>query len=173
MGWDSKPEHQSTSGSQHQLHGEMETEGLEVQLRDPNDETVMPPPDPRVQTEWSSRSIHSWIPDHIGPHWSPVNRDHSLSGHMGISPSHSLDMDTSANAASIGGGSLCQLFEQDESLHRALRTMPSWERGMRNKSPTSLHEDNDKSMIRVRELKLFKAPPPVQPSSSGDMDWDE
>lgn len=176
IGWDSNHQDLPTSGTQYHLQEDMETEGLEVQLRDPHEETTMPPPDPRVQTEWSSRSIHSWIPDHFHTNWAPGDRDHSLSGHLvGISPSASLEMETSANAASIGGGSLCQLFERDESLQRALRSMPSWEHGIRSKSPTSFHDHSDKStQIRVRELKLFRAPPapPIQPSTSVDMDWD-
>lgn len=176
IGWDAKNSHQSNSEGHYILQNEdMETEGLEVQLRDPNEETTMPPPDPRVQTEWSSRSINSWIPEHINTNLAANgHRDHSLSGHIGISPSHSLEMDTSANAASVGGGSLCHLFDQDESLQRALRGMPSWERSMRSRSPLSFNDDSDLSMIRVRELRLFKAPPPpIKQSNSGDMDWED
>jgi hypothetical protein len=171
MGWDATQEDRSTTGIPYNLYDDMETEGYEVQLRDPNDETMIPPPDRRAQTEWSSRSTNSWIPDQLTPTWVRGDRDHSLSGQMGISPSHSLgDMDTSTNAASVGGASLCRLFEQDESINRALHSIPSWERNIRSKSSVQ----SDKSMIRVGELKLFRAPPGPslkESSGSGDMDW--
>lgn len=168
-------------------HDIMETEGLEVQLRDPHDETSMPPPSPRVQIDWQSRTSnnsHSWIPESLNTTWaSAPTRDHSFAGStgnvgVGISPVNSLEMDGSANNISVGGGSLCHLFEQDDSLQRALREVPSWERSMRSKSPLSIGsmEDSDISMIRVREMKLFRSAAQhqhIRSSGSGDMDWED
>jgi len=168
---------------QHSLassHDEMETEGLEVQLRDPRDETAMPPPSPRVQIDWPTRvgGCHPWIPESLNVAWAS-GANNSFSGSTGnpaISPVNSLEMDGSANNGSVGGGSLCQLFDQDESLQRALREVPSWERSMRSKSPLSIAsvEESDISMIRVREMKLFRsAAPHIRSSGSGDMDWED
>lgn len=168
-----------SSNHSHCSHDDdMETEGLEVQLRDPHDETSMPSPSPRVQIDWSSRmgSCHSWIPDTMNTGWANSNNSLSESTHAGISSVNSLDMDTSGNQGSVGGASLCQIFEQDESIQRALREVPSWERSMRSKSPLSIAsvEESDISMIRVRELKLFRAAAMhIRRSSSGDMDWDD
>jgi len=170
IGWGSNPEHISPQ----YMQSDMEAEGMEVQLRDPNDETTMPPPDPRVQTEWSCKSINSWVPDNFHETHAAVDRDHSLSGYTGISATHSLDMDTSNNTVCIGENTLSHLFEQDESLHRKLRSMPSWERSIRSRSPT-LGTQPDHSTIRVRDLSLFKAPPThhVQPSGGIDMECDD
>lgn len=183
--WEHGGSKQSRRGSlQHSLassHDDMEAEGLEVQLRDPRDETSMPPPSPRVQIDWPSRpgNGNSWIPETLHVAWAS-GTNNSLSGgstgHPGISPVNSLEMDGSANIGSVGGGSLCQLFDQDESLQRALREVPSWERSMRSKSPLSIAsvEDSDISLIRVREMKLFRsAAPHIRSSGSGEMDWED
>merc|ERR1712216_634257 len=80
-----------------------------------------------------------------------------------------LDMDGSGNThgtnntnmehVSVGGGSLCQIFDQDESLQRALREDPSWERSMRSRSPLSMASvdggGHGASYIRARDLKLL------------------
>jgi hypothetical protein len=190
--WDSngaaaKPPHYASLLPMHDPHDVMETEGLEVQLRDPQNETSMPPPSPRVQIDWQAKTANnsqSWIPESFNTTWtSAPHGNHSLGGSnsnvgVGISPVNSLDMDGSNNNISVGGGSLCHLFDQDESLQRALREVPSWERSMRSKSPLSLGsmEDSDISMIRVREMKLFRSAarvPELRSAGSGDMDWED
>jgi hypothetical protein len=118
----------------------METEGQEVQL-DVRDESCMPPPEPRVQIDWPSRvgSCHSWLPESLGVAWAGSTHRHQV--HPGISPVNSLEMDGSATDHSFGGGSLCHVFEtpnMEESMHRALSQVPSWERSMRSKSPLSI-----------------------------------
>lgn len=185
-----KPSHGGSLQHMQDPHDIMETEGLEVQLRDPHDETSMPPPSPRIQIDWQARagnqynnnSSNSWIPESFNTTWaSAPTRDHSFAGSIGnvgvgISPVNSLDLDGSTNNVSVGGGSLCHLFEQDDSLQRALREVPSWERSMRSKSPLSMAsvEDSDISLIRVREMKLFRsAAPHLRSSGSGDMDWED
>lgn len=168
--------HSKAANESHDDH--METEGLEVQLRDPHDETSLPSPSPRVQIDWSSRidGGQSWIPESLNTNWANSNNSLSGSTHAGISSVNSLDMDTSGNQGSLGGASLCHLFDQDESMQRALREVPSWERSMRSKSPLSMAsaDETDLSLIRVRELKLFRAAAThIRRSSSGEMDWDD
>ncbi len=172
------PQFRSLNHSQHSHDDDMEAEGLEVQLRDPHDETSMPSPSPRVQIDWSSRigNCQSWIPDTMNTGWGTSNNSLSGSTHAGIASVNSLDMDTSGNQGSVGGASLCQIFEQDESIQRALREVPSWERSMRSRSPLSMAsvDVSDISMIRVREMKLFRAAAShIRRTSSGDMDWDD
>ena len=155
----------------------VETEGHEVQLVDFRDDSEMPPPEPRVQIDWPSRvgSCHSWIPETIGAgaaslfggHPNGTRGSQNSFTNYGISPVNSLEMDVSASgteqfscAGSVGGGSLCQVFDpaDPEGLltspmnHRVLNQVPSWERSMRSKSPLStcsVDEDDD-VMIRVR-----------------------
>ena len=193
----------------------VETEGHEVQLMDVRDESSMPPPEPRVHIDWPSRvgSCHSWIPETIGAgaasFFGTSSRRGSLNSFtmFGISPVNSLEMDMSAAgtehlscAESVGGGSLCQVFDKDmhgehEMLpspmnHRILQQIPSWERSMRSKSPLSIGsvDEDDDSLIRVRGDKSEKAShmvPPMSPirdeesparsehSLMTDMEWED
>lgn len=198
----------------------VETEGHEVQLVDVRDESDMPPPEPRVQIDWPSRvgSCHAWIPETIGAGAASFfggqtngtrGSQHSFQNY-GISPVNSLEMDVSATgtgqfscAGSVGGGSLCEVFDPAEGLnpspmnHRVLHQVPSWERSMRSKSPISnggsVDEDDD-VMIRVRGRDKngdksgsfghashgndkINYPPPMtsirDDKNSTDMDWEE
>lgn len=153
---------------QMQQDEEMEGEGLEVQLQEHRDEHTT---NPDVQIDWPSRvgSCHSWLPETLGA-WTG-GPHHGMQEHTGISTVNSLEMDVSGNQGSLGGGSLCQLFEHDESLQRALREVPSWEKSMRSKSPLPFHSnDGEDSYIRVRHMKPPLRPAPVP--DNGDMDWD-
>lgn len=164
---------------QEQMHQdqEMEGEGLEVQLQERRDETSLHPSDPGLQIDWPSRvgSCHSWLPETLGAAWSGANNTGGIQEHTGISV-NSLEMDVSGNHDSVGGGSLCQLFEHDESLQRALREVPSWERSMRSKSPLPFHsgDGDDPSFVRVRYAKPAYRPTPTSAldTTSEDMDWD-
>lgn len=108
-----------------------------------------------------------------------------------ISPTQSLDMDESGNSnlsghGSLGGGSLCNLFAEkdaspDEIIHRVLQQAPSWERGMRSRSPLSMSDyiEGGDSMIRVRHSATEKPlAPPMDPiedhpnEAETGMDWE-
>lgn len=162
---------------------EMEAEGLEVQLRDAGNETSMPPPEPRVQIDWPSKvgSCHTWIPETLGAAWGSTLSIGGGSGHHGISSVNSLEMEGSNNMdhGSVGGGSLTHLFENDESLQRALREVPSWERSMQL-SVASVERD-EASFVRRGDYKVSKQAAQSQFrysgsstmfGGSGNMDWE-
>jgi hypothetical protein len=155
-------------------------DGHEVQLRDVLDELSMPPPEPRAEIDWPSRvgSCHTWIPESLEAGAASFFGNSSRMGNLstfqlGISPVNSMEMDASAAgteqyscAGSVGGGSLCQVFDKDTQAvdmlpspmnHRIIHQIPSWERSMRSRSPLSLGsvEDSDDSMIRVRHEKFY------------------
>jgi hypothetical protein len=181
----------------------MATEGQEVQLQDDvrqDESTIMPPPEPRVQIDWPSRvgSCHSWIiPETIGAGAASIfgmsggthTREHS---NFGISAVNSLEMDGSHSGntgehlsctESVGGGSLCQVFngeEADAYMRLALREVPSWERSMRSKSPLSIGSeiDDDNSSYRIPNSKppKYNNMTPIQDKNEPedmDMDWEE
>ena len=122
----------------------------------------------------------------------------------GISPVNSLEMDESAagmEQGSVGGGSLCQVFDKDPNSlggaedvlpspmnSRVIAQIPSWERSMRSKSPLSFGsiDESDDSMIRVRMAKFEKTharamstiqdtntPPPEENDESTAMEWED
>eukprot|EP00934_Nitzschia_sp_Nitz4_P007945 Nitzschia sp. Nitz4//scaffold284_size24204//6850//8820//NITZ4_008414-RA/size24204-processed-gene-0.7-mRNA-1//-1//CDS//3329545682//7935//frame0 len=150
----------------------MDAEGLEVQLRDVNNETSMPPPEPRIQEDWHSRtgSCHSWIPETFGAAWAGAT--HSIGGgstlHEDLSPVNSLVMmDGSINPHNMehGATSLSQILDNDDSLQRALRTEHSWERSMQL-SITSV-EGDESSFIRRRDYKPSRNHLPHRPGGNG------
>ena len=112
----------------------------------------MPPPPRRIEIDWPSKMLgcqSNWLPEtfHAPSFFSKTNP---------LSPSTSLDMDTSAAGiegisvtGSIGGASLCQVFSHDEldgcvepdsplNEEQGLSQVPSWERSVRSKSPSTV-----------------------------------
>lgn len=199
-------------GSLKAVDGEDSTEGQEVQLRDARDEACMPPPERRVEIDWPSRvgSCHNWIiPETLGAGAASLfgNSRGSLSAlqNNGISPVNSLEMDgstTGMEQGSVGGGSLCQVFDKDPNSlggaedalpsplnPRVISQIPSWERSMRSKSPLSFGsiDESDDSMIRVRMEKFEKThnaramspilddspPPPEETDDTMAMEWED
>ena len=153
----------------------VEIEGQEVQLVDmmdsqpdiPGDNSViedrMPPHSKeQLQVGWPSRvgSCGSFFSDSLA--------GASLFGGKGedLSAASSMDMDVSSNtdpyscagsvgAGSIGGASLCRVFDADSVApegtmnampspnSRMLKQLPSWERSLRSKSPASVGSHDD------------------------------
>jgi len=182
---------------------EHEMEGQEVQLMDVRDESSMPPPDPRVQFDWSNRvgSCHVWLPDSAASLFGNSQQEQRRYSSTGISSVNSLEMDGSngdhlsrtgysldmdgsngehlSRTGSVGGGSLCQVFDEDtdDIINKAIKEVPSWERRMRSNSPSlslgSMDEDDSTSLIRVRlQEKVPQTLTPIQDEDSMDMEWE-
>ena len=125
----------------------------------PPDADNMPPPPRRIQIDWPSKMIgcqSNWLPETF----NAPSFFSSKNNHNPLSPSASLDMDTSAvgtegisMTGSIGGASLCQVFSHDELedddevapmsrvSQQSLSQMPSWDRSVRSKSPSTICSD--------------------------------
>jgi hypothetical protein len=158
----------------------VEWEGQEVQLtRDldyssvASDERMPAPlsrrrqvPDQASSVGFSSLgSCHSWLPEQFG----------NAASYFGGSAS--MDMDTSAAGGteqfstngSLGGGSLTRVFENEimpddmpstttpNMSHRNLSQIPSWEIGVRSRSPLSVGSDDDESLVSKAESVLSKS----------------
>lgn len=116
------------------------------------DKSSMPPPPRRIEIDWPSKMLgcqSNWLPE-------TFNAPSFFGKNNPLSPSASLDMDTSAvgtegisTTGSIGGASLCQVFSQEQLEDRVeldsptteqqgLSQMPSWERSVRSKSPSTI-----------------------------------
>jgi len=121
----------------------------------PPDATGMPPPSRRIEIDWSSRMVgcqSNWLPESFNPPSFFVQKNNPLS------PSASYEMDESAagtEGGSVGGTSLCQVFAQDQiadgstvpissapGVNQELTQIPSWERGVRSKSPSTIYSDS-------------------------------
>jgi hypothetical protein len=106
----------------------------------------------RIEIDWPSKMLgcqSNWLPETFNPpsFFTKTNP---------LSPSASLDMDTSAFGTegisvtgSIGGASLCHVFSHDNEDNavqppcltdeiQVLSQMPSWERSVRSKSPSTI-----------------------------------
>jgi hypothetical protein len=168
----------------------VDPEGQEVGIMDFRDESSMPPPEPRADIDWPSRvgSCHTWmLPETIGAGaaalfgtnggtnggGSSTNTRGSFTNfqNFGISPVNSLEMDASATAShsSVGGGSLCQVFDKDPNsigheetgMHSPMHygiihQVPSWERSMRSKSPLSMGSEEDDSHLIDARMDKFE-----------------
>jgi hypothetical protein len=166
----------------------VEIEGQEVQLVDMMDDqdlegnnsivdSRMPPHEKeRYENEidWPSRvgSCHSLIPDSLAN--NSFFSDRHPRGHN-LSPACSMDMDVSSAtdpfscAGSIGGASLCKVFDGEASgnisrgtpstpIHsRVLTQMPSWERNLRRESflSTGSGDADDDSLFTKSSEKLM------------------
>ncbi|GKY94913.1 hypothetical protein MPSEU_000456200 [Mayamaea pseudoterrestris] len=157
----------------------VEWEGQEVQLMDnrigsgsdscrESTPDRMPPPPRRHGFDQASSvgfsslgSCHSWLPDQISATAS------YFQGSRGEGDSMDLDSaggtENFSAAGSVGGGSLTKVFEHetlDDGLRspqmtlQALQTMPSWERHIRSRSPSSVGGDDDESLISRTSSKL-------------------
>ena len=157
--------------------------GQEVQLVDDDrhdQSSMMPPPEPRAQIDWPSKvgSCHSWA---FAETMTGANSFFSSNQRPGISPVHSLEMDASAHSGkiSVGGGSLCQVFngnnmDEEAYMRMALREVPSWEHSMRSKSPTvSLCGDSvDFATLDVSQSSRKYQQPLQEEPEHMDMDWE-
>lgn len=156
----------------------VEIEGQEVQLVDdtmaagaPGDNSViedrMPPHDKeRLSVDWPSRvgSCHSFFNDSLaGASFFSTGMN---SRGDAVSPADSMDMDVSSGTdpfsvtgGSVGGASLCRVFDaepqssqgagQSNSHTRMLARMPSWERALR--SPMGSQDlDNDQGSFMTK-----------------------
>ena len=147
----------------------------------------MPPPPRRAGYDQASSvgfsslgSCHSWLPDQIS-----ATASYFSGGSRG---EDSMDMDCSAGgtenfsaAGSLGGGSLTKVFEHEamedglqspHMTHQALQAMPSWERHLRSRSPSTAGGEDDLSLISKSSSKLFDgAASPAGAPSSG-MHWE-
>jgi hypothetical protein len=158
------PEAQPSAFTQDTETG-VEWEGQEVQLVDESkkDEMRMPPPPPPPRESHTGVSIafsslgscHSWFPEQVGAAASYFSgRDDTVSMDMDYSGAGSVGY-TAENYSigeSIGGGSLTRVFENEAMpsptiSHRDLNQIPSWERSLRSKSPVSLGDDDDESLM--------------------------
>lgn len=130
----------------------------EDDIREEESQSMQPPQDRRVEIDWPSRigSCGTWLPE-ASSFFSSV-QDNPLS------PTASMDMDQSAAyscAGSIGGGSLCQVFANDQIYNsappqidnnravphtsswgqRSLTDLPSWDT-TGNATPTNNNMDH-------------------------------
>jgi len=147
----------------------VEIEGQEVELFDKHpgasgssivadERRIMPPPKQKFEIDWPSRvgSCHSWIPEMSGA------ASFFSSKGSNVSPVGSMEMDSCGGSlgGSIGGGSLCKVFEPERpgmasprgsiggnSGRGGLTQMPSWERNFRCRSPSSIASDNDDASL--------------------------
>lgn len=123
----------------------------ERRMPPPDTDDNMPPPPRRIEIDWPSKMLGcqaNWLPETFNP-------PSFFSKSNPLSPSASLDMDTSAIGiegisinGSIGGASLCQVFSHDPlddanldsptNEQQGLSHMPSWERSVRSKSPSTV-----------------------------------
>lgn len=127
----------------------------EPRMPPPETENTMPPPPRRIEIDWPSKMLgcqSNWLPETFNPP-SFFGKNNPLS------PSASLDMDTSAVGTegisvtgSIGGASLCQVFSHEQlddganlesptHEQQELSQMPSWERSVRSKSPSTVSSE--------------------------------
>lgn len=160
----------------------------------PPDGDTMPPPPRRIEIDWPSKMLgcqSNWLPETFNPPSFFNQKSNPLS------PTTSMDMDESAVgtegiscAGSVGGASLCQVFSHDQITdgdglpspshglnHQVLTQMPSWERSVRSKSPSTICSDS--SVIDSREIPVPLAksngvgdlvPPPAVLSKSPNVD---
>lgn len=165
----------------------VEWEGQEVQLVDDkkdDERDLMPPPPPPPRRDLhtgasiafsSLGSCHSWFPEQVGAAASyfsgrddngSMDMDYSAAGSIGFTAeNHSL-------GESIGGGSLTRVFENEtmpspHMTHRVLAQIPSWERSLRSRSPLSVGDDDDISLISKSSSKLLSSVPSVD----DEMTW--
>lgn len=168
----------------------VEIEGQEVQLVDMMDaqldlggdnsviEDRMPPHDKeRLQMDWPSRvgSCHSFFNDSLAGASFFSAGNNSKGDH--VSPASSMDMDVSSGtdpfscAGSVGGASLCRVFDAEAAaasrdamahsmpsanLHnRMLAQMPSWERGLRSPVGSQDLGDDEASLMTKSSEKLM------------------
>ena len=126
----------------------------------------MPPPPRRIEIDWPSKMLgcqSNWLPETFNPptFFGKTNP---------LSPSASLDMDTSAVGTegismngSIGGASLCKVFSHEQldvgvqaespmNEDHGLSQMPSWERSVRSKSPSTVCSEG--SIVATSSLAL-------------------
>lgn len=158
----------TSNGAHLEEEMEVEWEGQEVQLLDPsseqsvNSEDRMPPPVPRnTQDHFSSvgfsslGSCHSWLPEQISGAASLFS-----SSRQGSVTSMDFNEHYSS-AGSSGGGSLSRVFENDPHMYsmsspREIGSLPSWERGVRPRSPHSMEED-DASLMSKSSSKFSES----------------
>jgi hypothetical protein len=139
-------------------------------------------------------SCHSWLPEQMAAASSYFSGrgdpdQHSLNNSMMM-----MDMaeysatgsvaytaeNCSVNDESLGGGSLTNVFEHPHGMtqptsmpspnlsHRDLHQIPSWERSLRSKSPLSLGDDDDGSLISRTSSKGALS---SVPSMGDEMTW--
>mmetsp|Transcript_26365 Transcript_26365/g.38945 ORF Transcript_26365/g.38945 Transcript_26365/m.38945 type:complete len:662 (-) Transcript_26365:79-2064(-) len=144
----------------------------------PPDGNTMPPPPRRIEIDWPSKMLgcqSNWLPETFNPPSFFTQKSNPLS------PSTSMDMDESAVgtegiscAGSVGGASLCQVFSHEQMTdgdglpspshglnHQVLTQMPSWERSVRSKSPSTICSDSSVIDIPVTTLKSNGVGDPV------------
>eukprot|EP00546_Thalassionema_frauenfeldii_P008110 CAMPEP_0178910832 /NCGR_PEP_ID=MMETSP0786-20121207/9321_1 /TAXON_ID=186022 /ORGANISM="Thalassionema frauenfeldii, Strain CCMP 1798" /LENGTH=678 /DNA_ID=CAMNT_0020583137 /DNA_START=148 /DNA_END=2181 /DNA_ORIENTATION=- len=135
----------------------------------PPDGNNMPPPPRRIEIDWPSKMTgcnSNWLPETFNPPSFFTQKSNPLS------PSTSMDMDESAVGTegisctgSVGGASLCQVFSHEQIAdgeglpspsnvinHQVLTQMPSWERSVRSKSPSTVCSDS--SVVDNREIPV-------------------
>jgi hypothetical protein len=128
-------------------------------IMDIDEEERMPPPAPqrRIEIDWPSKMLgcqSQWLPDTFDPpsFFTPRNEEvNSLAQSASLEMEHSaVGMEGFSTNGSLGGGSLCRVFTQDQIdayaerpispvgsfNHHALGPIPSWERSFRSASST-------------------------------------
>jgi len=123
--------------------------------------TGMQSPSRRIEIDWSTKMTgcqSNWLPETFNPPSFFVQKDNPLS------PSPSYEMDESAGGTeggSVGGSSLCQVFVQDQIAdgnnipiflaggNQVISQMPSWERSVRSKSPSTICSDSSVQDTKV------------------------
>lgn len=160
----------------------VEWEGQEVQLvDDKREDDSMPAPQSRRDSHnlafGSVGSCHSWLPEQVSAaasYFSGRDDDtmnYSQAGNSMIGGStmgNSIMGDNLSQGDSIGGSSLTKVFEHEASP-RNIHPMSSWERSVRSRSPLSLVDDDDASLISKTSSKGGTLSP-VQ-SVTEEMTW--
>lgn len=150
----------------------------------PPESNNMPPPPRRIEIDWPSKMVgcqSNWLPETFN---TPAFFNQKVNP---LSPSASLEMDVSAVGTegisctdSIGGASLCQVFSHDQLEDEAeladplspmdqpeLSHMPSWERSVRSKSPSTIC--SDPSIVSKDDGQNSSVPaPPKSKGADGD-----
>jgi len=164
---------------------EDEIVGPDEQMVEQDDEARTPPPAPprRIEFDWPSKMLgcqSQWLPDTFDTpsffstrneeansivHSASLGTDHSAAGMEGLS----------ANG-SVGGGSLCRVFTQDQIdpdaertispvgsfNHQMLGPIPSWERSFRSASTVGT-DDDDSVLSKISEKITSPINTPLSP----------
>lgn len=194
--------------------------GQEVELVEPEEDIMdydmdddvaesrnMPPPANELEVDWPSRigSCHTWLPE-APSFFSTTNNP--------LAPSASLEMDQhpvphapslemdqsqagySLGGESVGGGSLCHVFQQDaiegapapsqnhssqgllasprhDMNHRVLTQIPSWERSFRSHSPSTIASESESVVSKRSEPPIPRVLSPRTLSPRNSMEWDQ
>jgi hypothetical protein len=165
-------------------------------IMDIDDEERTPPPAPQrhIQIDWPSKMLgcqSQWLPDTFDPPSIFTHRNEEVNS---LVHSASLEMEHSAigmegfsTNGSLGGGSLCRVFTQDQIdayaayaerplspvgsfNHHALDPIPSWERSFR--SGSSVGTDDASISSRISEKgPFYPISPRLHQGSDSERPW--